>query len=809
MESLGELPEFIYFTCESLRAKMKSDGTLGKIPFGMPTWTRTDDKGNKLLFSKDHYKSLIKKGHKVNCILTGKMNDITVFDFDKPEEYDKFINDYPDFKDAFTIKTPKGFHVYSKYNEYYKTTTETDLGIDIRNDGGLVFGVGTESHNGEKYRHECGTRLDMEIPIDFYYYVSPKSKPKGKHVILKKEKKDYPVYNDVRKEADKFIEQFAECINISHIDNYESWRDIVWALASAQYYDLALRISKRSNKFQEEEFNKIYNAYRRTNCIKMGTFYHYCREGNPDKFAKLTIIKMNNENKDESDLFEDKNSQIDKAEYIFKLHGDNFVYDKRSKSGVLYIWDDSVSRWFHDDGERTKYYIATKLKEAGLKRLDEIRENMDMIKDADRYKAINELVHVKNKKMSEIRAVYEAFINELANRKDNIDFDYNPYLFAFNNCVYNFETKEFRKQRKEDYLLMNAGYDWEEPTHDEVGCISEIIDKIHVDPEVRRCYMSILYNGCIGVCPEKVIFANGAGRNGKGLLNDLFRKTIGDYGYEGAISILCDKLKGGANVELANFHKKRFVTFAEPNLETPINTATLKKISGGGEINARGLYSSETKCKLDAIIVIELNEMIKLNGTDADSEALKDRIRDVGFFSRFTAETDDDVNEEEMIFKKEIKYKKEAFQDQHKCALFHYITTYKDVEDIYTPECVAERSNKYLLGNDVIYTFVKNATDKTGDKTDVVQIKELYALFKLHDLYVNMEKAEKRRFNESYFRESIMKHSQFRKHYSERFKIQSKELLMKYDGVKEMRNVITGFALKPDEDEIFDNENEE
>lgn len=809
MNTLGESPEFVYFTCESLRAKMKSDGSLGKIPFGMPTWTRTDDNGNKSLFPTSHYKTLIKKHHKVNCILTGKVNDVTVFDFDKPEEYDKFINEYPDFKDAFTSKTPNGFHVYSKYNESYKTTTETNLGIDIRNDGGLVFGIGTESHNGAKYKHHCGTRLDMEMPIDFYHYINPQSQPKTTKVLIKKEKREYPEYNDVRKVHDKYTWNFAHCIIIAQLDNYNTWRDIVWALASSHYYELALWVSKRSEKFDQDTFNKLYNAYRRSNSVKIGTFYHYCKEGDPDKYNEIVKLKMNEENKDNSIHFEDKITQLDKSEFIFKLHGDNFVYDKRSKTGILYFWDESVSRWFYDDGERTKHFIGKKLYEAGISRIDELRKDIDMIKDSEKYKAINDLVYVKNRRVSEIRAVYEGFINELANRNDTIDFDYNPYLFAFNNCVYNFETKQFRKQIKDDYLLMNAGYDWEEPTDDEVGCVSEIIDKIHVDPEVRRCYMSILYNGCIGICPEKVIFANGAGRNGKGLLNDLFRKTIGDYGYEGAISILCDKLKGGANVELANFHKKRFVTFAEPNLETPINTATLKKISGGGEINARGLYSSVTKCNLNAIIVIELNEMIKLNGTDADSEALKDRIRDVGFFSKFTAETDDDVNEKELIFKKEIKYKKESFQDQHKCALFHYITTYSGVEEIYTPECVAERSNKYLLGNDVIYTFVKNATDKTGDKTDVVQIKELYGLFKLHDLYVNMEKAEKRRFNESYFRESIMKHSQFRKHFCERFQIKSNELRMKYDGAKEFRNVITGFALKPDEDEVFDNENDE
>ena len=90
--------------------------------------------------------------HKVKCVLTGKINNIKVFDFDEPNnEYHGFIGKYPDFKDAFTIKTSKGFHVYTKYNPDFITTTNTKLGIDVRNDDAIVFGAGTKTEFGTSY----------------------------------------------------------------------------------------------------------------------------------------------------------------------------------------------------------------------------------------------------------------------------------------------------------------------------------------------------------------------------------------------------------------------------------------------------------------------------------------------------------------------------------------------------------------------------------------------------------------------------------------------------------------------------------
>ena len=91
-----------------------------------------------------------KKGRQVKCILTGKINNITVFGFGDKNGYYKFIEKYPEFQAALAVKTSKGFHVYSKYNPTYETTTGKHK-IDIRNDQAIVFGPGSKTELGTSY----------------------------------------------------------------------------------------------------------------------------------------------------------------------------------------------------------------------------------------------------------------------------------------------------------------------------------------------------------------------------------------------------------------------------------------------------------------------------------------------------------------------------------------------------------------------------------------------------------------------------------------------------------------------------------
>ncbi len=586
-------------------------------------------------------------------------------------------------------------------------------------------------------------------------------------------------YSDI---VDK-LQEFAKCINIEKYINavgcYHYWRNIVWALASVGEYELAKSISMQGkDTWDSIAFDKTYNSYTKERGIGIGTFYYYCKASNQDLYYELV------EKYKKKMCVSSAVSHDDKASLIFDYYGDYFV----CKYKILHIWCEEHNIWRIDDEKRlTRQFICCVLHIAGKDELSKINKYDDEGKVSDKYKELFMLIH-SNKQLPELKSITECFIDKIAQRNDNIEFDNKPYLLAFNNTVYDFRNKLFRPQQKDDYISMTTGYDWEQPTQDQMDIIKFLIEQIFINDEVRRCYMSVLYNGCIGICPEKFIIANGGGRNGKGLLNDLMRMALGDYGYKGNNSTLSEKMKSGACVELANFHKVRFIQFSEPDISHPINVATMKELTGGGEINARGLYSSKTTTTLEAILVVEANEKPSLNGSDADSNALKERTRDILFESSFTAKTDEEVDEDNKIFKQEPYYKTYEFQKNHCCALLNYIMQYEGIDKIYTPDCVAKRSQEYLLGNDVIYeTVIDNIVECDND---FVKVSDLYEVFKFSDCYINMNKSDKRKYNLKHFKHTIQLHSQFKKYYKENYQ---------YDKTR-VRNVLLGFRLLDESD---------
>ncbi len=614
------------------------------------------------------------------------------------------------------------------------------------------------------------------------------------------------------KEAGGVLEGLAsplsECIDIEKRLNtkgcYNHYRNIVWSLASANEYDLAKKICMKGTElYDEDDFEKTYNSFMEDGGITIGTFLHMCKEDNLVLYNSLVKKKK----KEAGGVLEGLASPLplvsqitehdDKAKELFNHYGDYFVF----MNGLVYFWSDDHNKWFIDNKDyHTKKFLTEKLREWGDEE-DSFTEKFETITDdkGNTQKKISkewmflQECRRKNKQNPEIKNVVDTFKGYLNHRYDDFKMNDKPYLLAFKNTVYDFAKNDFKEQEKQDYITMNCGYDWVEPTQEQMDLIKLLIERIFVNPEIRKCYMSVLRNGCIGVCPEKFVIANGGGRNGKGLLNDLMRCALGGYAYKGTCDTLCGKIKAGANPEVANFDKKRFITFAEPDVNYPINTATMKELSGGGEINARQLYSGKTETELEAIIVLESNEKPDLNGTDSDSIALKERIRDVLFESSFTAKCDEDVDEDNYIFKQNPYYKSTEFQQNHRCALLKYIMEYEGIDEIYTPRCVAERSQEYLLGNDKIYGFVSNEIIPEEDSW--VKISDLYRLFKLDDNYINMNKSDKRKYNLAYFKTTIQKHSKFRRHYREDHQ---------YDNTM-VRHILYNFALK--EYEVEDPEN--
>jgi len=84
---------------------------------------------------------------------TGPLNGVVVVDCDSDEANEAFLGKYPEAKDTLTVKTPRGYHYYFKFEEGIRNDAGKKLGkgVDIRGDGGYVLVPPSVNATGDHY----------------------------------------------------------------------------------------------------------------------------------------------------------------------------------------------------------------------------------------------------------------------------------------------------------------------------------------------------------------------------------------------------------------------------------------------------------------------------------------------------------------------------------------------------------------------------------------------------------------------------------------------------------------------------------
>lgn len=422
--------------------------------------------------------------------------------------------------------------------------------------------------------------------------------------------------------------------------------------------------------------------------------------------------------------------------------------------------------------------------------------------ESDEYKALSD----KTSKVSALIKLLQSnrFIKDCCNdsiipyiENNNIKFELNPFIFCFNNAVYDLEKMEFVEvPNREDYMTLTTGYDYREPTEEEIDELTLTFGKVFPDEKERILYMIILATGLFGKTLENFILANGTGRNGKGSTNELALKMFGNYGYTCSNAVLLNPIKDGPNQALANMDHKRAIFYREPNTDaySQLNSSTIKEITGGNEVNARGLHSTNTRTNLKGTHILECNQKPKMSGETDD--AIMMRLIDMGFISTFT-KSEEDVSEENHIYIGNDSVKLTSYQEKHKFALFHILLEHwklyqaKDYNlNPFIPDSIKKRGSEYLKDSNEIFSWLSNEYEKTDDDTDVIQLKDVFEEFKRSDTYSNFNKKEKRELSQKVFYEKIQKNPFLKKYYRDRDR--RKEIKEKYS-ITEMRNILTNF----------------
>jgi phage/plasmid-associated DNA primase len=402
-----------------------------------------------------------------------------------------------------------------------------------------------------------------------------------------------------------------------------------------------------------------------------------------------------------------KDSDCGVIELIMKLFPNHVIYSvskEDGNKGEWYGWNGI--RW-EKSSSPLKNAIQYKVPEywnKKMKKWNDIYENMDPNEGEldDAYKLWMNIDEALSKKITILKSNNGAD-NCVNNGKSlmanyNLEFDTNINLFGCENGVIDLNEECFRPYRYDDYVSFSCHYNFtpfikgfkcweyqkvlnqvgnnnddEELTfieEEELVCraveekdltpefnnsfnfLSNTFQQIIPDDEMREYLFTILSTGLTGLAIEKFFIFNGSGRNGKGLTNEFMELVLGDYFVDVSSLIYTENQKNkstsGANPEIAKLDKKRYCVSREPEKSTPLKNSVIKGFTGGGNLQARMLYSSKTKVLLCLTAIMECNKKPPFDEepTGADIE----RIVDILFGSVFTNE-DNLVDEEKNIYK--------------------------------------------------------------------------------------------------------------------------------------------------------------
>ena len=576
-----------------------------------------------------------------------------------------------------------------------------------------------------------------------------------------------------------------DLIDIKYLDDFENWRNIVWSMKKENYSkEDAIQLSKKSNKYDEEGFNNVWDNSPSNILFSQGTLNYFSKLSNQEEYFKLVdygYTKIFNDYTDEG-----------LAQIVVNEMETNLIY----QDGDLYIYYNDT--WIKNNDELCKNLFTQEVKNIFNTTLNLLSQQKILMKEEEEQEKIEKQIKgILNglKEIKKIKTKNNMFLSVkilLSKRLDKVEFDNIPHLIGFDNGVYNLKTKEFLPKNKNNFMTMTTGYDYEvEEEQEKIEIIEDLFNKVFPIEEERLLYGCILMRSFYGKNLDKFIIANGAGGNGKSVIHNLTKKTQGGYAYVLPSIVLSKGIKDGPNPEIAGGNKMRFTCCEEPEEKLGLCNSTIKNLTGGREgVRARMCNSNNTEYINNCSLFINCNEKPKLQGTVTNADAR--RILDIPFRSIFT---DDNnlVNEEQYIFKADKKYiDDEDFILSIRNSYFKYlVNNYLDIINKegfefsnIIPETIKKRTLDYLSDCDFITNWFLEYYEKTDDERDVIQLKDVYDCFKVGDVYDNMSKKDKRTYNKSYFIEKIQNNIILKYHYKEREK--RKEIVSKY-GKTEMK----------------------
>ena len=702
-------------------------------------------------YNLQQVEALKQNNQKIGIMYYIKDTNYAVVDIDTNDySTDDLFND-TGIDSCYVKGNTKGFHIWMQFNgnkpdEFKKNIVNCGNHSTIDYLGEKVFEVVGKEWIGEEV---CYLLPDQFI------------KCFKKNKFIKEKPEEFTINlpsNDVTK--------FADIIDVKYLDDRSDWVKIVLACKKCGVPEEEIRnISKKSSHYDDTGFDNVWNSYSfEAISLTEGTIRYYAKLSNKEAYNKLSghyfFVQKHPAltDHDFATIFMEQCSDCikyyDKTYYIYFNDEWKILSPKEAKAFLSIMLINTIS----DKLKKERLEICKTMNdyEADSPEYEKYKKMFNLTSEA-------ETTVRRTNQLNNIVSMVKNMVETSGNLKEDI-FDMKPYIFRFNNRSIDLRTGRDIEIKKTDYITQSTGKEWINPTAEQMKVIDNLFISIFPDEEVRKCYLSVLLLALTGIRQERLFIANGGGRNGKGLINELMFESMGNYAYKLPVELLIkDMNKTGANPQLASCDKKRFIISSEPPEGHKLQMAVIKDLTGGNEISARGLYSEKTRISMMETLLLECNKKPDIAGR-IDSSVME-RIVDIPFESTFVSNPND-VDESRKVYLANLEYKTSEWRKSHSNALFNYILK-NAPKELYIPERVVKLSKAYVISSDETYNWVMDIYEVSKDENDVVKIKDLYTEYKMSDLYTNLSKAEKRKINKAYFTQMIKHHVSFKKVYRE------------------------------------------
>ena len=564
-------------------------------------------------------------------------------------------------------------------------------------------------------------------------------------------------------------------------------------------YNTVAQIMQDAPNNDEEANWTVYNQVARGDkLVGMGTIRQMARESNPEEFKKIyrTVdVDIVNQPFSTGLLADFYMSHYGKSMFIFnceKLYFYNGVRWEISNKKLTHLHKFIDTKMYNDllEYAQVKLSYYTKMSAS----CDE--SQADVFKD--KIKKVAKLLgNINNLRcVSSRKGIVEDIITYIAD--DSIVFDANPYLFAFNNVIFDLETGQQIPSCPEQYVSITAGYDYDmnvdnTKAHKE---LTQFLETTFPNEDVRKYTTQVLATGLCGIQIENCFINTGEGGNGKSCLNSLMLNTVGGYGYKLPSSVILNDMKTGANPELANLQRSRFVVIQEPKPNAKINTSVLKEITGDKTLNARDHYSSKCKVDLALTFVIEANTPPQL---DEVNDALERRIRVIPFVSKAVSrQLYDTLENKTNVCVANPYFKSDEFQFNCRQQFFDILLSefqefHKNKNILVdVPELCQQKASSYMKDSDKLFNWFSDIYEKNdASKENVIKLSVLFDQFKESEYHSDLSKEQKRKYNKTFFIASMEKNLFLRQNIKTRGE--------RFNDKQLASSILVGWDIKPNE----------